>query len=103
MKNYHSLTHLLEIYKFKMETDGYVMYNYLCNCGEINTVMFLYDQDAAKHTTNNGYHITIIDKNNRYLNCNKCGDKTDLFKMYLAIAGEKGYTIQNIDEIKLMN
>lgn len=102
MKNYHSLNYLLEIYKFKMETDGYVMYNYLCDCGEIHTVMFLYaNQDTADFSANN--NITIIDKNNKFVVCNKCDDKTDLFKMYLAITGEKGYTIQNIDEIKLMN
>ncbi len=102
MKNYHSLKYLLEIYKFKIETDGYVMYNYLCDCGEIHTVMFLYtNQDAADFSTNN--NITIIDKNNKFVVCNKCGDKTDLFNMYLAIAGKNGYTIQPIDEINLMN
>ncbi len=78
------------------------MYNYLCDCGEIHTVMFLYaNQDATDFGANN--NITIIDKNNKIVCCNKCGDKTDLFKICLAINGEKGYTIQNIDEIKLMN
>ncbi len=102
MKNYHSLNYLLEIYKFKIETDGYVMYNYLCDCGEIHTVMFLYtNQDALDFDANS--HITFIDKDNKFLICHNCGYKTNLFNMYLAIAGKNGYTIQPIDEINLMN
>lgn len=103
MKNNNSLNYLLEIYKMKIETDGYIMHNYLCNCGEIHTVMFLYNKDTANHTIKNNSHITIIDENNRYLTCNKCGCITNLFNMYLAIIEEKGYSIQNIDEIQLMN
>ena len=64
MKNNNSLNYLLEIYKMKIETDGYIMHNYLCNCGEIHTVMFLYNKNTANHTIKNNSQITIIDENN---------------------------------------
>ena len=102
MKDNNSLNYLLEIYKMKIETDGYIIHNYLCNCGTIHTVMFLFsNQDAAEIAHKK--HITIIDKNNTHLTCDKCGCITDLFNMYLAIIEEKGYTIQNIEEINLIN
>lgn len=102
MKDYYSLDNLLKTYKAKMKTDKFVKIDYLCSCGEIHTIIFLYtDQDALDFATNN--HMTFIDKDNKFVICHNCGYKTDLFNMYLAIAGKNGYTIQPIDEINLMN
>lgn len=101
MKENNSLDYLLEMYKIKIEKDGYIIQDYICSCGETHTIILLYSNKNIAEFINND-DIIIIDKNHRYLNCHKCGSTTDLLNLYLAIIND-GYIIKNIDEINLMN